>query len=142
MPDAKTLLAFDWGLKHIGVAVANTLSQSPQALTTLKAKDGIPNWQDIQTLINEWQPDRIILGEPFNMDGTPTNLHVRVKKFGNRLHGRFGLPVVYVDERLSSVEAKSRLHEGGHRGDYLKAPADAMAAVVILEDYFSVQNTA
>ncbi|PIE37297.1 MAG: Holliday junction resolvase RuvX [Gammaproteobacteria bacterium] len=137
MPEHQTLLAFDWGLKHIGVAVGNTLSRSPQALTTLQAKDGIPNWEEIKTLLDEWRPARLVLGEPFNMDGTPTALRTRVKKFGNRLHGRFGLPVDYVDERLSSVEAKTRLSERGHRGDYRKAPADAMAAVVILEDYFA-----
>lgn len=142
MPDSptmRTIMAFDWGLKQLGVAVGNDFTASPQPLQTLKARDGVPDWTAIETLINTWQPAVLVVGEPLNMDGTPTHLHARVKKFAQRLHGRFGLPVDLMDERLSSVAAKDILASQGHRGDYKKVPPDAVAASLILESWFSTQ---
>ena len=129
---AVTVMAFDYGLRQIGVAVGNVATSSAQALTTLQAKDGIPRWEEVKTLLEEWQPQRLLVGLPLNMDGTSSELSQRSEKFGRRLQGRFALPVDYMDERLSSFDAKQLLRESGHKGDYKHAPADALAAELIL----------
>ena len=103
------VLAFDFGLKQIGLAVGQTLTSTAQPLLVLKANDGKPQWHEIESLINEWSPKILVVGLPLNMDGSESEMAVRAKKFANRLHGRFGLPIEYCDERLSSFEAKSEL---------------------------------
>jgi len=133
------ILGFDYGLSQIGVAIGQELTRSASALTTLKARDGIPNWEQIQQLLDEWQPGLLLVGAPYNMDGSDSELLVRAKKFGNRLHGRFGLPVELVDERLTSFEAKQLAREQGHDGNYHKQPVDALAAQLIVESWFNQQ---
>ena len=130
-------LAFDYGLKQIGVAIGNVQFSTSEALAILRAKDGIPNWIEIEKLILEWKPDLLLVGLPLNMDGSDSEMSARASKFGRRLHGRFGLAVEMIDERLSSQEAKSLLKEQGHRGDYNKNPADSVAAQLILDSWFN-----
>jgi putative Holliday junction resolvase len=130
-------MAFDYGLVHIGVAVGNRVTATAQPLTTLKARDGIPNWDQVAALLAEWQPQLLLVGLPLNMDGTESELSIRAEKFSRRLHGRFTTPVAMVDERLSSFDAKQRLREMGHQGNYKTDPADAMAAALILETWLS-----
>lgn len=132
-----TILAFDYGLRQIGAAVGNSLTGTCQALTTLSAREGIPRWEDIESLLEEWQPDQLLVGLPLNMDGSESAMSNRAQKFGRRLHGRFGLKVSYMDERLSSYEAKSQLREQGHRGNYKDSPADAVAAQLILQSWLN-----
>src|SRR5690554_6952006 len=103
--NAVTLLAFDYGLRQIGVAVGNRVLGTAQALTVLRARDGIPDWTEIARLLDEWQPGLLVVGDPLNMDDSVSPLAERARKFARRLHGRFGLPVVMADERLSSFEA-------------------------------------
>jgi putative Holliday junction resolvase len=129
-PKIYTALGFDYGTKKIGVAYGQSLSGTAQALELLPAKDGIPQWQRIKQLIDEWQPSMLVVGLPLNMDGTESTLCIRVRKFANRLHGRFGLRVELVDERLSTRQAREELqHSGGE--------VDSQAAAIILRDYFS-----
>jgi len=128
-------MAFDFGLKQIGVAIGNCLLATTQPLAILKARDGIPNWQDVANLLEEWQPDLLLVGNPLNMDGTQSELGARARKFGNRLHGRFGLPVELADERLTSFEAKQDLAASGHSGDYKAQPIDSYAAELILKSW-------
>jgi putative Holliday junction resolvase len=130
------VLCFDFGLRQIGVAVGNAALQTAEPLCTVKAQDGTPNWNQIETLLNEWQPSIVVVGEPSNMDGTDSEMAARARKFANRIHGRFGLKVAMADERLSSFEAKQQAKELGHDGDYKKAPIDALAAMIILQSYF------
>jgi putative Holliday junction resolvase len=130
------VLCFDFGLRQIGVAVGNAALRTAEPLCTLKAQDGTPNWNQIETLLNEWQPSIVVVGEPSNMDGTDSEMAARARKFANRIHGRFGLKVTMADERLSSFEAKQHAKELGHDGDYKKAPIDALAAMIILQSYF------
>ena len=92
-----TVLAFDFGTKSIGCAVGQSITGTAQSLPAFKAQDGIPNWDDIGKTIKEWQPARIVVGLPLNMDGTEQELTLRAKKFANRLHGRFNLPVELQD---------------------------------------------
>lgn len=131
----KTLLAFDYGTKNIGVASGQTITHSANSQTSLKAKDGIPDWTQIEKLLKEWQPDVVLVGLPLNMDGSESELSVRARKFANRLHGRFGIKVEMVDERLSSFEAKGEVMERGGSRDYKRNPVDSIAARVILESW-------
>ncbi|MEE4245165.1 MAG: Holliday junction resolvase RuvX [Kangiellaceae bacterium] len=133
-------MGFDFGVKSIGVAYGQTVTHSARPLSALKAKDGQPNWQEIQQLINQWQPQALIVGCPLNMDGTEQELTLRARKFGKRLHGRFGLPVIEVDERLSTAEAKSRLFDAGGYKALQKDAVDNASAVIIIESWFQQLN--
>lgn len=128
-------MSFDFGLRNIGVAVGNYLLGTTQPLAVLRARDGQPNWQALTNLVSEWQPERLVVGEPLNMDGSDSELSQRAAKFARRLHGRLGLPVDMVDERLSSAEAKSISREQGHGGDYTADPIDSLAAELILKSW-------
>jgi len=121
------------------VAVGNGETRSSQALTTLKARDGKPDWVALEALVKEWDPGRLVVGKPLNMDGTDSELSALAEKFGRRLRERLRLPVSYEDERLSSFEAKQLLSEQGHRGDYRADPADSLAAKLILETWLERQ---
>ena len=134
-----TLLAFDYGTKNIGVASGQTITRSANSQPALKAKDGIPDWNQIEKLLKDWQPNLVLVGLPLNMDGSESELSVRARKFANRLHGRFGVKVELVDERLSSFEAKGEVMERGGSRDYKHNPIDSIAARVILESWFERQ---
>lgn len=131
----KTLLAFDYGTKNIGVASGQTITRSANSQAALKAKDGIPDWSQIEKLLQDWQPDLVLVGLPLNMDDSESELSARARKFANRLHGRFGVKVEMVDERLSSFEAKGEVMERGGSRDYKHNPVDSIAARVILESW-------
>ncbi|EGG29092.1 Putative Holliday junction resolvase [Aequoribacter fuscus] len=135
------VLCFDYGLRQIGVAVGNAALQTAEPLCTLKAQDGIPNWDQLAALLEEWQPAIVVVGEPSNMDGTDSDMAARARKFANRIHGRFGVKVALADERLSSFEAKQQAREMGHDGDYKKTPIDALAAMIILQSYFETAQS-
>ncbi len=122
------------------MATGNSLLGTTTALPILRARDGVPDWDAVAGVIAEWQPERLLVGEPLNMDGSDSELARRARRFGNRLHGRFGLPVEMFDERLSSREAKSLARESGHRGDYHRAPVDSLAAALILESWLAEQK--
>jgi putative holliday junction resolvase len=138
----KTLLAFDYGTKNIGVATGQTITSSANELAGLKAKDGIPDWNHIEKLIKEWQPDLVLVGLPLNMDDTESELSTRARKFANRLHGRFGVKVEMVDERLSSFEAKGEVMSRGGSRDYKHNPVDSIAARLILEGWLEAHRPA
>lgn len=123
-----TVLGFDYGTQKIGVATGNDFTRVGSPLGSIKARDGVPNWSDVESLLNEWQPSLVVVGNPLNMDGTPSELSRRATKFANRIHGRFGVQIALVDERLTSSEAKSLAKERGHRGDFESDPIDAEAA--------------
>ncbi len=128
-------MAFDYGLRQIGVAVGNALLGTTRPLPVLRAREGSPDWSTVAALIEEWKPELLVIGNPLNMDGSPSKLSARADKFARRLHGRFGLPVELVDERLSSFEAKQISREQGHRGDYNAEPIDSLAAELILRTW-------
>ncbi len=130
-------MAFDFGLRQIGVAVGNRETSTSQALTTLRARDGIPDWEELQSLVADWDPDLLVVGKPVNMDDSDSELSRLAEKFGRRLEGRYRLPVEYMDERLSSFEAKQLLRDMGHRGDYRAQPADSLAAQLILATWLA-----
>ena len=128
--------AFDFGLKHIGVAVGQSLLRTAEPIAVIKAKDGRPSWDKLGALIAQWQPDFLLVGLPLNMDGSESEMSTRARKFAKRLHGRYGLKIELCDERLSSFEAKSNRHE--RQGDRKQAlTVDAEAAQLILESWFN-----
>ncbi|MWJ29154.1 Holliday junction resolvase RuvX [Halomonas sediminis] len=133
----RLVLAFDYGTRRIGVAVGNEMLHSARELSALPARDGIPDWNVVARLIDEWQPDVFVVGLPINMDGSESAMSTRARKFGNRLHGRYGKPCEMIDERGSTREAKSIAREAGHRGNYREHSVDGIAAVLILEGWFA-----
>jgi putative Holliday junction resolvase len=135
----RTVLGFDFGKKYIGVAVGQELTGSASPLGSVKAKDGIPNEQELTKFINEWQPDFLVVGLPLNMDGTEQQLTRDAKKFGNRLSNKFAIKVEFQDERLTTADAKERLFaQGGYR-NLKKDNIDAESARLIIESYFSAK---
>ena len=130
-----TALAFDFGTGSIGLAYGQSLTGGARELDPLPARDGQPDWNRLQKVVDEWQPKILLVGLPFNMDGSESEFAARARKFGQRLHGRLGLPVEYVDERLSTRAAKEEARERGHRGNYADNPIDSIAARIFLEDW-------
>lgn len=131
------VLGFDFGTQSMGVAVGQTLTGTARPLLALKARDGVPDWLQIEKIIKAWQPDYLVVGLPLNMDGSEQPLTARVRKFANRLHGRFGLKVELQDERLSTIEARASLFAKGGFRSLAKGQVDAQSAVIILEAWFA-----
>lgn len=137
---ANTYLAFDFGRKHIGVAVGRSASRLAQALDTVAARNELPDWDHITRLIEEWQPCALVVGLPLNMDDTENDMTRAAKKFGNRLRARYNLPVHMVDERLTSVAAKNVLIEAGVPQKQHKSKLDRLAAQTILQAFLDEQT--
>ena len=136
MAALRLLLGFDFGTKQIGVAVGQAITGQARELCTLKAQNGIPDWDKVQALIKEWQPDAIVVGLPLNMDGTRSNMSDLAEKFLRKLNGRFGVAVYTHDERLTTFEAKGeRMARGGQNGSYRDNPVDAIAAALLLQGW-------
>ena len=117
----KTILAFDFGEKRIGVAVGNTITKTAEALKIIQEKNQDEKFKVIQALIQEWEPQLLLVGLPTHPDGAEHEMTLKAKRFGNQLHGRFQKEVVWVDERYTSVSVQD-----GH---------DALAAQLILQQY-------
>jgi putative Holliday junction resolvase len=135
LPKRKVVLGFDFGLRNIGVAVGQSITNTASPLTTLKATDGIPNWKEIEALIEEWKPSDIVVGVPLSLEGNPEPIAFNARKFMNRLRSWYHLPVHEVDERLTSWEAKERLESLPHRKVKSKNEIHAISAVVIVEQW-------
>jgi len=128
--DAQCALAFDFGLKRIGVASGSRLGGTASPLTTLK-ESGKAVFPAIEKLLLVWQPDALVVGVPRHPDGAPHAMTAAALKFAASLRGRFHKPVFEVDERYTSVEAQSL----GARD------VDAVAAALILEQFFRETST-
>ncbi|WP_318490215.1 Holliday junction resolvase RuvX [Photobacterium leiognathi] len=140
MSQSRTVLGFDYGTKSIGVAIGQELTGTATPLAAIKANDGIPNWDNIEKLLKEWQPDLVVVGLPLDLEGKELEtITPRAKKFANRVHGRFGCQVELHDERLSTVEARAELFERGGYRSLSKGNIDSQSAVVILESWFERQ---
>ncbi|ACY83123.1 Holliday junction resolvase RuvX [Edwardsiella piscicida] len=136
----RTILAFDFGTRSIGCAIGQELTGSARPLQSFKANDGAPDWQQIEKVLREWQPDLVVVGLPLNMDGSEQPLTQMARKFANRLHGRFGVQIALQDERLSTVEARAHLFAGGGYRALEKGRVDAASAALILESWFEHQT--
>lgn len=141
MSSAEVLLAFDYGEARIGVAIGNTLTQQARALTILENTTVVLRFQRIAQLIETWQPSKLIVGLPRYADGQAHHMTQRATRFGNQLHGRFKLPVVWIDERYSSTAARSALSlsptiKSKESGAVRDRAVDAEAARIILQQFF------
>lgn len=117
----KTILAFDFGEKRIGVAVGNAITKTAEALKIIQGKNQDEKFKAIEALIQEWQPQLLVVGLPTHPDGAEHEMTLKAKRFGNQLYGRFQKEVVWVDERYTSVSVQ----DGN----------DALAAQLILQQY-------
>ncbi|MEI6894881.1 MAG: Holliday junction resolvase RuvX [Colwellia sp.] len=135
----RTVIGFDFGKKYIGVAVGQEITGSATPLGSIKANDGIPHWDNLAKYLTEWQPDLIVVGLPLNMDGSEQQLTLDAKKFGNRIHGRFGIKVKFQDERLTTADAKAQLFARGGFKNLKKDNIDAESARLIIESFFAQQ---
>jgi putative holliday junction resolvase len=138
--NARTYLGFDYGTKHIGIAVGGTVSGSAQPLGTASVHRGIPEWDLIDRLIREWRPHALVVGQPLNMDDSENAMTRSARKFGHRLQARYNLPVHWVDERLTSVDAKNTLVEARVPWKQRKTRTDKLAAQTILQAYLDEQR--
>lgn len=128
------LIAFDFGLRRIGVAVGDWETRLAHPLEVIAAEDNDTRFDRIRALIAEWRPTDLVVGLPLSMDGQAHELTRRARRFANQLQGRFGLPVTLVDERLTSWDADQRLRAAGVKGRDRKGLDDTLAAQQILQD--------
>ncbi len=135
--ETKTVVGFDFGTKRIGVAVGQIVTRTATPLPLIKAQDGAPKWDEVKKILNEWQPQLLIVGLPVHMDGTEQPLTKAAKRFGNRLNGRFNLPVEWVDERLTSYEAESMVEEQGIKLNEDHLNIDSLSAKLIVEQWLN-----
>ena len=133
---SRTVLGFDYGTRPIGVAIGQEITGSATPLKALRAVDGIPDWNEIQKLLDEWKPDLVVVGLPLNMDGTEQEITVRARKFARRIEGRFAAKVVMQDERLTTTSAREHLFANGGYRALKKGSIDSFSAVLILENFF------
>ena len=126
------VMAFDFGTRRIGVAVGNTMTKVGQPLKIIEEPSEDVRFRAIQTLIKAWQPNQLVVGLPCHPDGTEHEISAKARRFGNQLHGRFQLPVEWVDERYTSA-----VLEGDPN---MRDNLDAQSAALILEQYFLEKN--
>ena len=127
----ETVLAFDFGLKRIGVAIGNTITRSASSLALIDEATNEGKFAAIGKLMAEWQPQRCVVGLPRHPDGAEHDMTVRCRRFANQLNGRYGLPIELVDERYSSAVISQQ------RGERV----DDQSAAIILQQYFDEHPT-
>ena len=139
MTRPQTVLAFDFGLKRIGIACGDTLTRHGAARAAAAVHRGVPDWQAIAREVRALAPAILVVGAPYNVDGSEGTLLAAARRFAAELERRFTLPVQLVDERFSSLEASEALkarRAGGARGRIERADIDSAAAAVILGRWF------
>lgn len=127
------ILGFDFGLRRIGVAVGQAITQSANPLSPLIADRGTPHWPAVAQLISTWNPQALLVGLPFQMDGREQAISFAARQFAHLLKEKFNLPVFLVDERLTTREAKRQLKESGTADISI----DSYAAKLILEQWMA-----
>lgn len=132
----QTILAFDFGLKRMGVAVGQFITQSAKPLQALDANRGIPNWEKVDAYIKDWSPHALVVGIPTKMDGASLYVTAPAKQFAKKLEKRYSLPVHHADERLTTVEAREQLFQQGGYRRLQQSDIDSFAAKLILEGWF------
>jgi putative Holliday junction resolvase len=130
-----TILAFDFGARWIGVAVGDTETRLANPLGMFEAESGTRRIAEVEALVREWRPERLLVGLPLAMDGGDHDMTRRARRFARQLESRFRLPVELADERFSSAAAETTLRETGRGGRRHKHLAHALAAKIILQAY-------
>lgn len=137
------ILAFDYGLKRIGIAIGNSLTETASPLQTLVQSVNGLNWKQVDQLIQEWEPDNLLLGLPQAETESAATLCKKIKKFGQQLQTRYDLPLFYIDEQYTSVAAETELknaRQSGQRKRIQKSEIDQQAAAIILRQWFNEQQ--
>ena len=132
---AIVVVAFDFGLRHIGVAVGQTLTASARGITTLVARQGKPNWRDVDKVLAEYKPHQLLVGDPLNLDNSRNEITEAATRFAARLSAHTGLPTELHDERLTTKMAKSGLAEAKVMG--LANTDHELAACLILQSWLN-----
>lgn len=145
MKDVFSVLAFDFGLKRIGIASGDTLTRTAAPRPAAAVTSTGPDWASIGREMESLRPRVLVVGAPYNADGSPGALAQAARRFANELERRFGLPVSMVDERWSSLEAnaalKARRASGERRRRIRREDIDSTAAAVILERWLAGEGT-
>ena len=128
----QTVIGFDFGERRIGVATGQTITASATPLTTLSAVNQKPDWLQIEKIINEWQPQALIVGLPVYLDGSDSEMTKKAQRFSRQLEGRFNLPVHLINETLTSFEAEQHLSK---KNQHNKQEIDKIAAAIIVQSW-------
>ena len=133
--ESGVVMGFDYGLRNIGIAIGQNITKSSSTFYVIKAKEGVPDWIKLDSIIEEWEPGLFIVGDPFNMDGTKSEFQKKIVKFSSRLKKRYGVEIQMIDERLTTKEAKDRLES---ESNILRTSSNehSISAQIILEDWF------
>jgi putative Holliday junction resolvase len=131
----RVVMAFDFGLKNIGIAIGQEITKTASTFYSINAEDGQPNWPELDKIINEWNPNLFVVGDPFNMDGSRSKIQDLSDRFSKSLNKRYDINIEKTDERLTSREAKERL-ESLSIGTRYSSNKHSISAQVILEDWF------
>jgi putative Holliday junction resolvase len=134
------VIAFDFGRRRIGVACGDTVSRTARPLAAIANGPDGPRWDEVAAQLREWRPALLVVGLPYNVDGTESDMSSAARRFAAELEARHVLAVRLIDERYSSLEAQARLREeresGQRRRRVAKDDVDAAAACIILERWF------
>ena len=135
MPDG-IVLAFDFGTRRTGVAIGEMMLGQARPLTVIETEQSDARFAASAELIAQWQPKRLLVGIPSRLDGQDNEMSQRCRRFARQLEGRYRLPVVLIDERLSSVAAEETLRQRGLDWRARKDTVDAEAAAILLQNHF------
>jgi len=135
-----TVLGFDYGEKRIGIATGQTITGNASPLDTVTAINHKPDWQKIEKIIKEWQPDLLIVGIPYYLDGSPSEMTKKAERFSRQLEGRFQIPTRTINETLSSFEAEQELQKKVKITQHNKQEIDKMSAAIIVQSWLE-QNS-
>ena len=131
----RQVIGFDFGLKRIGLATGQTITCTASPLVTLQAVNQSPDWNGIEAHIRQWNPDALIVGIPYLLDGGETDITRAARNFGRELERRFKLPVYTIDESLTSFEAEQQLGQTTKIAEHNKHEIDKMAAAIIVQSW-------
>lgn len=134
------LIGFDFGMKRIGVAIGQTITQTARPLETLPAKEGVPDWQHLTKLLKKWQPSILVVGIPVNMDGSDQPITNHARQFARTLREQYNLRVDEMDERLTTKDARERLFAQGGYKALQDGQVDQVAAQLILQNWFALHK--
>ena len=134
MKEYQIALGLDYGKLKMGAAIGQQRGGVPRPLPVIKMKDGIPDWENVDRIVDEWNPEFIVFGLPINLDGTSNKMVRKIRNLGQIFSTRYPAQIHYVDERLSSKMALEKMK------DSMKFSVDSIAAGLILETWFEIQS--
>lgn len=136
LPHCKMLMAFDFGTQKMGVAIGQPLIESASPLALFPMKDGIPQWDALLKIVQEYQPELFLVGLPLNMDDTESDLSARARKFARRLRHQTNIKTWMIDERLTTRVARDELKNYHAEGRGKKLSADSLAACLFIQSWY------